>query len=398
MPYQEVIQCYEQLNRLDDALQANQNAQAALRAAARPVDAWVQENLAWLYIRKGDPNAAMRVAPADSWVSDYLADRTIAIDWNIRLTELLRAWGIADTRKIRLTLPVDRPYQKLKSAKISFAGRAKFGVRRSSGRGNNFLELDRKNEAAWPETIRLQLLVDQSRRSMLDRRPVDLAASAAGDAQYAYASENRDGLFSLDNDEFRALVREVTAGADNTGEKVELALNYLRANYRYGDRPQGGNVFDWWKFGTGDCGNFTYIAIGMLRALDVPVRGMYGIGSWNDPPPALPHSIIEIYDASTKQWFPHDPQVEYLYGTINPDYVPFTVGNPRQDAAVFDEHTGAWDIDTTWFYWNGSGAGSLKFDVRKSTPRARGATPARPALPDGYKRAGFAAGPPPGPR
>ncbi len=362
LPFKETIICLELLRKFDDAIAKNNSAQTKFKSASKPVPIWFQENLAWLYFSKGDTNKAIDLAPEGSWIKDQLAPKQITIDWNLHLTKLLSAWNIRDAHKIRITLPVDRPYQKLISASLN-SNEVSLKISRLSKRGNQFFEIEKSESEEWPETITLALKIEQNQRSMTSK-PAKLKASVPGDVNYDWASENRDGLFSLDDPEFIAKVKEITSKGRTLGEKADLALSYLRNNYTYGERVNGNSVKDWLEQGTGDCGYFTYIAIGMLRALKIPVRGLYGVGPWADPAPALPHSILEIYDASKNQWFPHDPQSEQLFGVINSGYIPFTAGNPKQDAAVLGEE-GIWEIDTTWFFWNGSGNEEISFEVNK---------------------------------
>ncbi len=356
LPYKETIQCLESLGKIDLAIQKNSLAQKELKSAGKTPSQWFSENLAWLYYSKGDTNQALQIAPNGSWVKSQLAPRTIDIVWNIQLTKLLEAWRIQNNDTVRITLPVDRPYQKTVSFRSDSPG---IQTKRKASRGNQFLELKKDPGTEWPQQIRLELKIDQNLRRV-GSRPAKLKPSSPNDPYYAWATENRDGLFSLEDPEFLAKVEEITASGNTLGEKVELALSYLRKNYKYGTRVEGSSVKEWLEQGTGDCGYFTYIAIGMLRALKIPVRGLYGIGTWSDPPPALPHSILEIYDASTDQWIPHDPQSDQLFGVINPSYIPFTAGNPKQDSA-FLASDGIWEIDTVWFFWNGSGKDTISY-------------------------------------
>ncbi len=360
LPFKETITCLEQIRKLDDAIARNLKAQSALKAINKAPSGWFQENLAWLYFSKGDTDKAIQFAPEGSWVKEQLTPKIISIDWHIHLTSLLSSWKIMDGDTIRITLPIDRPYQKLIAVNFS-SDNSEIQTSRISKRGNNFLQIDKPPGTDWPDEIRLQIQVEQNQKSITGK-PAKLKASRPGDANYEWANENRDGLFSLEDPEFINRIHEITANGKTLGEKADLALSYLRSNYTYGERVGGDTIKDWLNQGTGDCGYFTYIAIGMLRALKIPVRGVYGIGPWTDPAPALPHSILEIYDASKNQWFPHDPQSETLFGVINASYVAFTAGNPKQDAAVLAED-GIWEIDSVWFFWNGSGADTISFNV-----------------------------------
>jgi hypothetical protein len=386
--YREYVQCLEILKQFDDAIAQNLAGQQALRAKGKTPSAWFVENLAWVYYLKGDIANAARYAPSGSWVASQIADRTIEIDWKLRLTQLLESWRISDQKTIRLTLPIDRPYQKLTSARVTSLGREKIRTRRVAGRGNQFVEITRLGEK-WPDQIRLQLTVDQNMRPIASH-PAGLRRARPGEPEYAWASENADGLFALDNPEFIEKMNRLSAGASTPGEKADVLLRHLRANFKYGEKPQGGNVNDWLEFGSGDCGYFTFIAIAMLRSQGIPVRGLYGVGPWTDPPPALPHSILEIYDASTGRWFPHDPQSDNLFGIINPSYVPFTAGSPKNDAAVFADDK-VWEIDTVWFFWSGSGKDTIAYNVRLKTQTASRALGEKPA---NYKEPGRG-GPPP---
>ncbi len=366
LPFKETIVCLENLRKLDEAISRNLKAQANLKSLNKIPSTWFTENLAWLYFSKGDTNKALQYAPEGSWIRDQLSPKIISIDWNVQLTKLLSSWNIKEGNKLRLTIPIDRPYQKLISAELT-SDLANLKTTRIAKRGNQFFEIEKSQSDEWPETIQLKFKVEQNLKSMTSR-PAKLKAARAGDENYAWASENRDGLFALEDPEFIAKVNQITANGRTLGEKADLALSYLRSHYTYGERVSGDSVKEWLDQGTGDCGYFTYIAIGMLRALKIPVRGLYGIGPWADPAPALPHSILEIYDASKNQWFPHDPQSEQLFGVINTSYIPFTAGNPKQDAAVLSED-GVWEIDSVWFFWNGSGSDTISFEVQNTGNR-----------------------------
>jgi tetratricopeptide (TPR) repeat protein len=363
VPIKEYILCLESVKKYDLAIEENKKYQQTINSKGKSPSSWFQENLAWLYFSKGDRKNALFYAPEGSWVRDQLSPKQISIQWEIQLTQLLESWRIGDGDKLRITIPFTRPYQKLLLVELSESNNL-IRFTQVESRGNSFLELEKDPGNSWPSTLKLHLVVEQNADQMI-KLPSKLKPSRKGDPQFEWASENRDGLFSLDDPEFINLVQRVTASGKTTAEKINLALSYLRKNYRYGDRVEGSSVKDWLKQGTGDCGYFTYIAIGMLRALKVPVRGVYGIGPWNDPHPALPHSIIEIYDSSTGQWFPHDPQSEQYYGIINPGYVAFTAGNPRQDAAFLNQE-GVWEIDSVWFFWNGSGRETIDFEIKNS--------------------------------
>lgn len=386
--YREYVQCLEILKRYDDAIAQNLAGQKALQRNGKTPSAWFTENLAWVYYLKGDIANAARYAPPGSWVSSQIADRTIEIDWKLRLPQLLESWRLSDQKTIRLTLPIDRPYQKLLSARATSPGREKIRTRRVASRGNQFIELTRLGDA-WPDQIRLQLSVEQNIRPIASH-PAGLRRAKPGEAEYPWASENADGLFALDNPEFIEKMNRIAADGRTPGEKADILLRHLRANFKYGEKPQGGNVNDWLEFGSGDCGYFTFIAIAMLRSQGIPVRGLYGVGPWTDPPPALPHSILEIYDASTGRWFPHDPQSDHLFGIINPSYVPFTAGNPKNDAAVLAPDN-VWEIDTVWFFWTGSGKETIAYNVRLKSQTASRAMPEKPS---GYNEPGRG-GPPP---
>lgn len=381
--YRETVQCLEMLQRYKEALAMNLQGQRALQSKGKTPSAWFAENVAWLYYVQGDIANAQRTALPGSWVASQIADRSIQIDWRLQFTKLLESWRLLDQKTVRLTLPIDRPYQKLTAVKVTAVGREKIRTRRVTSRGNQFVEITRTG-AAWPAEIRLQLSVEQNIRPIA-QHPAGLRRAAPGDEQYPWASENADGLFALDNAEFQEKLNRIAEAGRTPGEKADILLRHLRANFKYGEKPEGGNVSDWMEFGSGDCGYFTFIAIAMLRSQGIPVRGLYGVGPWTDPPPALPHSILEIYDASTGQWFPHDPQSEFLFGIINPSYVPFTAGNPKNQAGVQGADN-IWEIDTVWFFWSGSGKETISYNVKLKDQGV--ASRAMQGPPETYRRPG----------
>lgn len=128
--YREYVQCLEILKQYDEAIAQNLAGQKALQNNGKTPSAWFTENLAWAYYLKGDIANAARYAPPGTWVASQIADRNIEIDWKLRLTQLLESWRLSDQKTIRLTLPIDRPYQKLTSARVTSMGREKIRTRK----------------------------------------------------------------------------------------------------------------------------------------------------------------------------------------------------------------------------------------------------------------------------
>lgn len=391
-PYKNAIQAREDLKDTAGALRESDAALRELRSFQKTPSAWFAENRAWLLMQLGRFDESLRTAPAGSWVATQLAPREIAIEWRLNFAQLMQSWGISAEKTVRLSLPLERVYQKTlkREALISEGITSQY----TSRDGQNYLQLSRNEAAAWPTQITLRFLLrHEPARGIRNMR---LQAATPGTKLYTYATDNGNGSYSLENPEFIRLVESVTARGRNLTEKAMLALAYLRANFRYGEKPNLAkwNAYDALKFGSGDCGYYSYISIAMLRALKIPVRGVYGLNEWKDPAPAMPHAIIEIYDAGSRQWLPHDPQSELHFGFINTNYVPLFAPNPEQTTA-HRAADGVVEIDTTYFFWSGSGADTITYEIRQTGANtiASRSLPSAPSFTPSLVKPGVSTGP-----
>lgn len=360
-PYKNTIQAREDLKDYSGALRESDFALKHLAQFGKTPSAWFPENRAWLFMQMGRYDEALKVAPAGSWVYEQLAPREIRVDWRLNFAKLMRDWNLVNEKTVRLTMPLERIYQKVLKREFDFPENISSTERLRDG--VRYLEITRQDNTEWPETVNVRLLIRQE--PARGNRNMRLAqVTDPSDRLYAFATENGGGTFSLDNPEFIRKVESITASGRTPTERAKLALNYLRANFKYGAKPNLArwNAHDALNFGSGDCGYFSYISIAMLRALKIPVRGVYGLNQWKDPAPALPHAIIEVYDAGSRQWLAVEPQSEMLFGYINANYLPLYAANPISSNSARGAD-GVVEIDTTYFFWTGSGAETLTYDI-----------------------------------
>lgn len=366
-PYKNVIQAREDLKDIAGALRESDAAVRDFRSYGKASSVWFAENRAWLLMQLGRYGEALKVAPPGSWVAGQLAPREIFIEWRLNFAQLMQRWGLSAEHTIRLSLPLERLYQKTLQREVIVPENIAMAYKTRDAL--NYVELHRNEGDAWPAQVTLRFtLRHEPARGNGNLR---LQPAQPGSKLYAYASDNAGGIFSLDNPEFINLVESVTARGRNPTEKARLALDYLRANFRYGEKPNLAkwNAYEALKFGSGDCGYYSYISIAMLRALKIPVRGIYGLNEWKEPAPALPHAILEIWDAGSRQWLPHDPQSPLHFGYINTNYVPLFAPNPAQTNS-YRAADGVVEIDTTYFFWSGSGAETLTYEIRQGNGSA----------------------------
>jgi len=345
-------------NRFADALGFFKKAENAYIAAGQGVPDSLKDSRAYTYFKMGDAEKAWNAASDGGWLKTYLAPRTIDVKWKINFAHAMKLWNLEDEKVLRITLPLERSYQKTVSLRIEPSDPS-IKTRRVAFRDNRFVELSRGDQP-WPETLELTMRVTQNFKN-LTARPARLQPiEDQEDPLWFFASDNDRGYHSLDNPEFVALVRRVTASGKTTGEKVDLAMRYLRAHFKYADRIADKDTYEILKSGQGDCGYYTTVAIAMLRVLHVPVRFMYGLYAGFNPPE--PHAIIEIYDASTRKWFPHDPQFDELFGIIDPTYITTSVF-PSISDALLRADDGIVDVDIMQFYWSGSSNDTLVVNI-----------------------------------
>jgi transglutaminase-like putative cysteine protease len=320
---------------------------------------WIYDYLCWLAILKGDLQTAKQYAYSD-WYKQFLADKMIIINWYIDFLNPIRQWNLEQEPLLRITLPLDRNYQELIFYEITTNGNPINGVVKNI-EGNRVFEIQKPYDG-WFNHINIQFKVKQK---MISLKPDNLY-SYQTEAQKIWATDNRNGFYSLSDQRFLNLMESITQSGRTLQDKVILSMKYLQTHFRYGNRKPANTIYEMLLNQEGDCGYFTEIAIGMIRYLKIPVRFIYGIHTLNNP--VLPHAITEIYDGTNRRWFPNDPQNLAFYGLIVPGYIPFTVLN-QDGYAIFRNQDGYVTIDISQFFWYGSQKTlNIKVDYSSDSP------------------------------
>ncbi len=349
LPFNELTVAYAELGRFGEALEAGKRALSVYETKGEAPSDWLRNHVAYLYFKNGDIPTAQETATPDSGLAKMLKPKQIDIRWPVNLAETFRKWGVRENERVAITLPVDRPYHTLISANVEGAG---IGLSKLEARGNRFLVLTRRGEE-WPDQAVLSFRVRQTLVAELPGRRADFrAVTDESDPNYDFATDNGGGYYSQTESDFRDFVERVTSSADSEGEKADILLRHLRANFRYGPRRADRNIYEIFRSGTGDCGYYTVVAMGFLRARKIPVRFLYGFNAVYNPP--LPHAVVEIYEAGKDRWVPHDPQSDDYYGLNNPGFVAFTAypvdtGNPRSWNPSTPDNIRY--VDTMNFFW-----------------------------------------------
>lgn len=357
-PPTELANCLTDLGMFDEAIPVFERAKVAHAKKSGSAPDWLLERMAYAYFRKGDLNSALAVAPNGSGMKEWLSPKTITLRWRINLRDGLTKIGAAGDSVVRITIPLDRPYQTIESFKTDLEQNG-VTVKRVSGVGNRFIEIKRTADA-WPETMTVDLRVKQTIMSL---SPSSIqAVTKQNDPNYEYANDNGNGYYGLDNEEFQSKLRTAVKNGRSTAEKTKLVLEYLRSHFKYDERIAGGNVVEMFNSGQGDCGYYSEIAIGMVRSQRVPVRFVYGLNAGFNPP--LPHAILEIYDG--KRWFPADPQSGDMYGIIPPTYIPMTAYSSSGGFRRGSDNVA--HIDIMQFFWTGSGTETLSVKIVHEFP------------------------------
>ncbi len=357
-PPTELAYCLTDLGMFEEAIPMFERAKAAHAKKSGSAPAWLLEGQAYSFFKKGDVASAFATAPSGSAMKEWLSPKTITIRWRIKLRDGLTKVGAGGDSTVRITIPLDRPYQTIESLQTDLAQNG-VSVKRVSGVGNRFIEITRTG-GEWPETMTFNLRVKQNVTSLAPSTVQ--AVTKQNDPNYEYANDNGNGYYGLDNDEFQSELRGAVKKGRSTAERTRLVLDYLRAHFKYDERIAGGNVVEMWKSGQGDCGYYSEIAIGMVRSQRVPVRFVYGLNAGFNPP--LPHAILEIYDG--KRWFPADPQSADMYGVILPTYIPMTAYSSSGGFRRGSDNIA--HIDIMQFFWTGSGSETLDVKIVHEFP------------------------------
>lgn len=316
--------------------------------------------LASAYLRDGHPEKALPFAKPGSPAWIRASDKTMRLEMKIAWKEALGRFRLENEKKIRITLPLDRPYQRLLSYEIKSTGRGVEVSREPVVVGlNRYAEISRGD--AWPDEIVLTMLVSQRVASIFEGSGPEMrVVHEAASPLYAEASFNPDNEYSLNDEEFLRIVDASYHRDSPVDVGVRESMDYLRSHFKYARRrlQRKAGALAVWKSGQGDCGFYSMLAMAMLRARGIPVRRLYGLNILRD---GSTHVIVEMYDDRTRQWFPHDPIIAHYFGFINPMYIPFSSdlhvhGRKRIDGVAH--------IDTPEFFWIGNRPDRLRFEVK----------------------------------
>lgn len=318
--------------------------------------------LARAYYRSGWPEKALRFAAPGSSIWKQAATKIIELDVSIQLAQNLRGIHAEKDNRIRITLPLERPYQRLLEFKVITKDERSPILAKDAGTigENHYAELTR-NGADWPDEVTLSVRVEQKIESQFQEGGPRLdPVTDPANPLFAAAHLNPQNEYSLETPEFRDMILRASDSQPDTSAKVRASLGFLRANFRYAERKvsRSAGALAVLRSGQGDCGFFSMLGMAILRVHQVPVRRVFGL---NLRLAGTTHVIIEIYDARTGRWFPHDPIIPAYYGFINPMYVPFTTdehihGNKRVDGILH--------MSTPGLRWNGVQNERYTFVVR----------------------------------
>ena len=354
LPLNELTATYAELGRFVQALDTGKAALALYESKGEAPSDWLRNHVAWLHFKQGDVAAALQTATPGNGLFKLLRPKEITIRWPVSLAAVFRKWGVGSEEKVAITVPVDRPYQTLVSADV-LVSEGFISTEKLEARGNRFLVLSR-SAGAWPEQATLVFRVHQTIVGELPGRKGQFAAANEDDPNFEFAVYDGGGYFSQSDARLVDLVARTSAAASTEGEKADLLLRHLRANFRYGARTADRNILEIFQSGSGDCGYYAVVAMGFLRARRIPVRFLYGFNAVYNPP--LPHAVIEMYEAGRDRWVPHDPQADDYFGIINPGFVAFTAYPPdASDPRSWNPQTagGIRYVDTMNFFWSDSG-------------------------------------------
>ena len=361
LPVIEAGYCYLKLKRDYRALTALEKYLTGGGAITTPLS---RAFVAQVYSRNGSPEKALPFAISGSALWNRASTKTIKLDWRIPLNSALNGMRLASRDRIRITLPPDRPYQKLLSWSITETSEINlrgFSIRKSTVEinDNRYAEL-RRGSDGWPEEVLLHIEVEQKMFSMFrDGKPNIPTITDPLSPLYEPAHLNPRNEYSLETPEFIAIATKAAGTNSSTAERTKALLNYLRANFKYAERlvsPSAGALAVL-RSGQGDCGFYSFMAMALLRTQEIPVRRAYGMNLLRK---GTTHAIIEIFDEATGQWFPHDPIIASYYGFINPMYVVFSSDPDKHGKKTID---GIAHISTPLFWWVNRSERHLEFSI-----------------------------------
>jgi len=361
LPVIEAGYCFAKLKRDDRALTTVEKYLAAGGAITTQNS---RDFLAGMYSRNGLPEKALPFASKGSALWSRASTKTIRLDWRIPLDLALTKIRLASRDRIRITLPPDRPYQKLLAWSIIETPEtinSGFSVNNNTIAidDNRYVELCR-GPNNWPKEILLHLEIEQKMSSMFkDGKPNIVAIKDLSSPLYEAAHLNPRNEYSLESPEFLSIASTASGTNDLLAVKTKALLNYLRANFKYDKRrvPRSEGALAVLRSGQGDCGFYSFMAMALLRTQGIPVRFVYGLNLLRK---GTTHAIIEIYDSATNQWFPHDPIIASYYGVINPMYVVFSSDTDRHRKKIIDDIV---HIDTPRFWWDGGTERHFDFSI-----------------------------------
>ena len=234
-----------------------------------------------------------------------LSPRILTLTLNLRFRKMMER-HLAHRYQpgiIRITLPIDRPYQKILSVTSKPAYRRIFKVK-----DRNYIEFD--FTGGYPERLIIAIRV---KYKVVNAMPKRIVAVTDPNAEQYYYTKNATRQYDINNPILIRFIKKLTAKKRTLKEKVIAVWRWLPRNLhfkgslirqmrrsgRYRKLPPIRKISDVYRYRyCRDCGDISDLFIGLMRILKIPARRLG----------TMTHIQAEIYNAETGRWMYIEPQ------------------------------------------------------------------------------------------
>lgn len=313
------------------------------------------------YYMVGNLESAKKLYQKGSTAWNEIANKRITLKGKLPIQKFWGPLSSQNYSKIRLSLPLDRKYQKMVSAEFRNSKSEVIPYKEILYDGYHFAEFP--IEIVNESFIIIKIVVDQTPIGQVQDSNLSF---------YTYTGDPKDSDFGypfqsfsyFDTDiEFQKLAKKISDSENDLNQKILKSLEYLRANFQWHvDRGNFKKLSESLRRKKGDCFSYTYIGMGFFKYNKIPTHFLYGIyagdakqtdGSLNT------HAILEYLQNDSMEWIPLDPQGGSP-GIINPFYIPFMA--PRVENEIQTSTDGIPEMDITGLWFN-SGKGNTSVAI-----------------------------------
>ena len=227
----------------------------------------------------------------------------------------------------RITIPAETFYQKVLDIKLE--GVPKFKIKTHKNNVDKYIKLY-FNLPPYSEVIKKVSFKIDIKKQKLDLNDSWIIPKKHNLLFYTQSSKRIES----DAKQIKAIAYLINKNATSIVEKVKLAYEFTARYIDFSDMDKKTSALTAIQTGIGDCTEYAYVFVSLLRALDIPARKTTYFSFKEDKTFSQPnHNAVDVF-TNKYGWIPVYPNLShgkyensFQFGNISDDLVLYKQGN-----------------------------------------------------------------------